>query len=189
MCVCVYICGKYFNICVLCVSLGVCVCVYVCKCVSLCMSVCRCICVSVCSCVCMCLQVHELRVSPGHPDMGNSSLPGGSSVLQSWLRLSQPPHPRHPPGLSSGPRCPGAREVGALFQPVLEPQPCLEPRGDSPAGCISARPGTWPGSRATRTGPWGFHNQPTYCPGTLASPPPLLSRPGEDKVWPGPPNC
>ena len=104
------------------------------------------------------------------------------------------PHPRHPPGLSAGPQCPGAREVGALFQPVLEPQPSLQPRGDSPAGCVSARPGTWPGSRASPAGsarrrPWGFHNQPPYCPGTLASPPPLLSRPDEYKVLPGPPNC
>lgn len=104
------------------------------------------------------------------------------------------PHPHQPPGLSAGPQCPSAREVGALFQSVPEPQPCLQPRRDSPAGCVSARPGTWPRSRASPAGsarrqPWGFHNQPSYCPGTLASPPPLLSRPVEDKVPPGPPNC
>lgn len=171
--------------CVVCVSRGVCVCV--------CLSADAYVClfVAVCACVYKCMNSESVL----------AILTWGTAVSQVAQVSFSPgcvcrslPHPRHPPGLSAGPRCPGAREVGALFQPVLEPQPCLEPRRDSPAGCVSARPGTWPGSRASpagsaRTGPWAFHNQPPYCPGTLASPPPLLSRPDEEKVRPGPPNC
>lgn len=96
VCVYIYICGVYFNICVLCVSLGVCVCMSVNVCVSVCLSadVYLCLFAVVCACVYKCMNLgHELRVSPGHPDMGNSSLSGGSSVLQSRPHLLQPPPP------------------------------------------------------------------------------------------------
>ena len=199
VCVCVYI---YISVeCILvfvcCVCPGVCVCMSVNMCVSVCLSadVYVCLFVVVCACVYQCVNLgHGLRVSPGHPDVGHSSAPGDSSVLQCWPRLSQPP----PPTPSSWAFCwaPVSRcQRSGRFVPTCpEPQPSLQPRGDSPAGCVSARPGTWPGSRASPAGsarrrPWGFHNQPPYCPGTLASPPPLLSRPDEDKVPPGPPNC